>query len=49
MSYKENYRKILEEYKTKYLIARESAERRREEVESRLPEVAAIDRLLAGH
>lgn len=48
MSYKENYRKILEEYKTKYLIARESAERRREEVESRLPEVAAIDRLLAG-
>ncbi len=48
MSYKENYRKILEEYKTKYLTARESAENRRQEVEARLPEVAAVDRLLAG-
>jgi len=40
----QNVRRIREEYQTKYLRARESAERRRSEVELLLPEVAAIHR-----
>ncbi len=43
---RENFRRIKEEYQTKYLRARAEADRRREEVEARLPEVAEIDRAM---
>lgn len=44
----DNYRKIRQEYETKYLTARETAARRREEVEARLPAVAEINRKMSG-
>ena len=43
---RENFRRVKEEYETKYLRAREAAERRRAEVELALPEVAEIDRAM---
>ena len=43
-----NYRTIRQEYETKYLRAREDAERRRNEVEAALPEVAALHRELSS-
>ena len=43
----QNYRRIRAEYESKYLRAREEAERRRREVELLLPEVAAIHRQLS--
>lgn len=43
-----NYRTIRQEYETKYLRAREDAERRRNEVETALPEVAALHRELSS-
>lgn len=49
MSYQQdNYRRIREEYQTKYLRAREEAQHRREEVEARLPEVARIHRQMSA-
>lgn len=44
---KENYRRISEEFATKYRRAEESADARRQELHARLPEVAAIDRQLS--
>ena len=43
----QNVRRIREEYQTKYLRAREDAERRRREAELLIPEVAAIHRELS--
>lgn len=43
---RDNFRRIKEEYETKYIAAREEADRRRAEVAARLPEVAEIDRAL---
>lgn len=43
-----NYRRIRQEYETKYLDAREAAETRRAEVHAALPEVAEIDRKMNG-
>lgn len=43
-----NYRRIREEYETKYLRAREDADRRRREVEARLPVIADIHRRLSS-
>ncbi|MBQ8397020.1 MAG: ATP-binding protein [Clostridia bacterium] len=43
---RENFRRIKEEYETKYLRARAEADRRRAEVAARLPEVAEIDRAM---
>ena len=49
MSYnQQNYRRIREEYETKYLHARESAERRRREVELLIPAITDIHRALSG-
>ncbi len=44
----QNYRRIRQEYETKYLRAREDAERRRREIELLIPEVLAIHRELSG-
>ena len=44
---KENYTRIREEYRTKYLRAYQEAERRTAEVHAKCPEVAQIDRQLA--
>lgn len=44
---KNNYKRIREEYETKYLIARQRADRRRAEIQAAIPEIAAIDRELA--
>ena len=44
----QNYRRIRQEYETKYLRAREDAERRRREVELLIPEVRDIHRALSG-
>lgn len=44
----QNYRRIRQEYKTKYLRAREDAERRRREIELLIPEVLNIHRELSG-
>ena len=44
---KANYKAIREEYETKYLLARQRAERRRAEIHALYPEVAEIDRALA--
>lgn len=43
-----NYRRIREEYETKYLRAREDADRRRREVEIQLPVIAEIHRRLSS-
>ena len=43
-----NYRRIREEYETKYLRAREDADRRRREVEQALPVIADIHRQLSS-
>lgn len=43
-----NYRRIREEYETKYLRAREDADRRRREVELQLPVIAEIHRRLSS-
>lgn len=43
----QNYRRIRQEYETKYLRAREDAERRRREIELLIPEVAGIHRELS--
>ena len=40
----ENYRRIRQEYETKYLRAREEADRRREEVHRAIPKTVEIDR-----
>lgn len=42
------YRRIREEYNTKYLRARENAKMRRDEIALILPEVAEIDRMMGG-
>ena len=39
----EQYRRIREEYHTKYLVAREEAERRRAHIHAAIPAVAEID------
>jgi hypothetical protein len=44
---RENYRRIREEYRTKYLKAREAADARRLELQSMLPAVADLDRTLS--
>ena len=44
---KENYRRIRAAYQTKYLKAREEADRRMAELHEKSPAVAAIDRELA--
>ncbi len=44
---KENYRRIREEYNSKYLEAREAAEARRAELHARFPELADIDAAIA--
>ena len=44
----QNYRRIRQEYETKYLRAREDAERRRREIELLIPEVRDIHRALSG-
>lgn len=44
----QNYRRIRQEYETKYLYARDDAERRRREVEMLIPEVRDIHRALSG-
>ena len=44
----QNYRRIRQEYETKYLNAREDAERRRREVELLIPEVVTIHREMAA-
>ena len=43
-----NYRRIREEYETKYLRAREDAERRRREVERAFPEIEQLHRELSS-
>ncbi len=43
----QNYRRIRQEYETKYLRAREDAERRRREIELLIPEIADIHRALS--
>ena len=49
MSYnKQNYRRIREEYSTKYLKDREAADLRREEVHAAIPETEELDRQLKG-
>ena len=45
---KEIYRRIREEYNTKYLRAREAAAQRRDEVALTVPEVTEIDRKMSG-
>lgn len=42
-----NYRRIREEYETKYLRARDDADRRRREVETRIPLIAELHRKLS--
>ena len=44
---RENYRRIREEYRTKYLKAREAADARRLELHATLPAVADLDRALS--
>ena len=44
----QNYRRIRQEYETKYLRARDAAERRRREIELLIPEVRDIHRALSG-
>ena len=44
---RENYRRIREEYRTKYLKAREAADARRLELHAMLPAVADLDRTLS--
>ena len=49
MGFEQNsYRRIREEYETKYLRAREDADRRRREVELALPEIAVLNKKLAA-
>ena len=43
---RENYRRIRQDYETKYLRAREDADRRRSEAEAALPALRALDREL---
>lgn len=43
-----NYKRIREEYETKYLKAREAAEARRAEIYLAIPEIEAADRELSG-
>lgn len=43
---RENFRRIKEEYETKYLNARAEADRRRRELEARFPEIADLDRAM---
>ena len=43
----ENYKRVREEYRTKYLRAYEEANRRMAEVHAKSPEIAAIDRELS--
>ena len=45
---RENYKRIREEYRTKYLRAREAADARRMELHSMLPAVADLDRSLSA-
>lgn len=45
-NHSESMARIREEYRSKYLIAQEQADRRREEVETAIPEVKEIDREL---
>ena len=40
--------RIREEYSKKYLVARDAADRRREELYEKIPELVTLDRLLAG-
>ena len=44
----DNYKRIREEYETKYLKAREAAEMRREEVYFAIPEIREADRQMSG-
>lgn len=43
---RENFRRIKEEYETKYLQARAEADRRRAEIAERFPEIAELDRAM---
>ena len=45
---RDNYKRIREEYRTKYLRAREAADARRLELHSMLPAVADLDRSLSA-
>ena len=40
--------RIREEYSKKYLVARDAADRRREELYEKIPELVTLDRILAG-
>ena len=44
---KNNYLRIRKEYETKYLLARENADRRRAEVQSKIPDIVIIDQALS--
>lgn len=44
---KNNYKRIREEYETKYLVARQKAERHRAEIHALIPEILEIDRELS--
>ena len=44
---KNNYKRIREEYETKYLVARQRADRRRAEIHALIPEIVDIDRELS--
>ena len=44
---RDNYKRIREEYQTKYLRAREAADARRAELHARIPAVAELDRSLS--
>lgn len=45
---RDNYKRIREEYQTKYLRAREAADARRMELHSRFPAIAEMDRALSA-
>ena len=44
---KQNYQRVREVYRTKYLLAEEEATRRTEELHRKSPELRAIDRVLS--
>ena len=44
----QDFVRIREEYSKKYLVARDAADRRREELYAKIPELVTLDRILAG-
>lgn len=44
----QDFVRIREEYSKKYLVARDAADRRREELYEKIPELVTLDRILAG-